>query len=48
MAINLPLLAPVAQLEAQLTFNQWVVGSSPAWRTIYGALAQFGQSYRLM
>ena len=27
--------APLAQLEEQLTLNQWVLGSSPRWRTIW-------------
>lgn len=26
--------APLAQLVEQLTLNQWVLGSSPRWRTI--------------
>ena len=27
--------APLAQLVEQLTLNQWVLGSSPRWCTIY-------------
>ena len=30
--------APLAQLVEQLTLNQWVLGSSPRWCTIYSFL----------
>ena len=32
--------APLAQMVEQLTLNQWVLGSSPRWCTIFGPLVK--------
>jgi hypothetical protein len=37
----IPSHEPLAQLVEHLTFNQGVAGSSPAWLTIYGAIAKW-------
>ncbi len=37
--------APLAQLEEQLTLNQWVAGSIPVWCTIYFQESPFTGSF---
>ena len=39
--------SPIAQLVEQLTVNQWVAGSSPAWGAKYRSVVQPGRTLAL-